>query len=61
MGQRASRTVVEESPVNTVALLVTVLAMLGSIVVAVLTLRAMARDDEELSRFVAFTRVPLRD
>lgn len=42
-----------------VALIVIVFATLASVVVAVLTLRAMARDNEELSSFVGFARLPL--
>lgn len=44
-----------------VALLVIAVTTLASVVVAVLTLRAMARDNEELSRFVGFARLPLSD
>lgn len=44
-----------------VALIVIVFATLASVAVAALTLRAMARDDEELSSFVGFTRLPLSD
>lgn len=44
-----------------VALIVSVFASLASIVVAALTLRAMARANEELSAFIGFTNVPLRD
>lgn len=44
-----------------VALTVIVSTTLASIAVAFLTLRAMARDNEELSRFVGFARLPLSD
>lgn len=43
---------------DVVALIVTVVASVASLVVAVLTLRAMARDNEELGAFVAFARLP---
>ncbi len=44
-----------------VALLVMFFATSASIVVAICTLRAMARDNEELGRFVGFARLPLSD
>lgn len=43
-----------------VALTVFIFASLASIAVAALTLRAMARDNEELSAFVGFTSLPPR-
>lgn len=43
---------------DVVALTVSVVATVASVVVAVLTLRAMARDNEELGAFVAFARWP---
>ena len=42
-----------------VALILIASATLGSIVVAALTSRAMARDIEELSAFVGLARLPL--
>lgn len=44
-----------------VALIVVVSATLASIVVAAMTLRAMAQDTEELSAFVGFAHLPRRD
>lgn len=46
---------------DVVALLVISIPTLASLVVAILTLREMARDEEELSSFVAFARMRLRD
>ena len=43
-----------------VALTVIVFASLASIAVAALTLRAMSRDNEELSAFVGFKNMPPR-
>lgn len=42
-----------------VALSVVFLATFASIVVAALTLRAMARDNDELSAFLGFAPLPL--
>lgn len=44
-----------------VALIVVISATLASIVVAAMTLRAMAHDTEELSAFVGFAHLPLSD
>ena len=44
-----------------VALIVAFSATLASIVVAAMTLRAMAQDTEELSAFVGFAHLPRRD
>jgi len=44
-----------------VAPIVIIFATLASIAVAVLTLRAMAQDNDELSRFVGLARLPLSD
>lgn len=44
-----------------VALIVIFLATMASIGVAALTLREMARDNDELSTFVGFARLPLCD
>lgn len=41
------------------ALILIASATLASVVVAALTLRAMARDNAELSAFVGFARLPL--
>ncbi len=44
-----------------VALIVVVSATLSSVVVAAMTLRAMAQDNDELSAFVGFGYSPLKD